>query len=54
MAMWWTGKLLPRSDRSPVMVPHAAARLGARLPGLATVGRITSGFYISECLEVRR
>ncbi|MGQ0567295.1 MAG: magnesium protoporphyrin IX methyltransferase [Gemmobacter sp.] len=54
MAMWWTGKLLPRSDRSPVMVPHAAARLAARVPGLATVGRVSSGFYISECLEVRR
>ena len=54
MAMWWTGKLFPRSDRSPVMVPHAARGLGARMPGLASVGRITSGFYISEALEMRR
>ena len=54
MAMWWTGKLFPRSDRSPVMVPHAARTLGDKVPGLAPVGRITSGFYISEALEVLR
>jgi magnesium-protoporphyrin O-methyltransferase len=54
MAMWWTGKLFPRSDRSPVMVPHAARTLGDKVPGLASAGRITSGFYISEALEVLR
>ncbi len=53
MAMWWTGKLFPRSDRSPVMVPHDADRLAAALPGLSRVTRVARGFYISECLEVR-
>ncbi|MDU8944498.1 magnesium protoporphyrin IX methyltransferase [Ovoidimarina sediminis] len=48
-AMWWAGKLFPRSDRSPVMVPQAPGRLNA-----ASVGRIASGFYISECMEMRR
>lgn len=54
MAMWHTGKLFPRSDRSPTMVPHDAARLSRHCPGkLTRVGRISSGFYISECLEHR-
>lgn len=52
MAMWHAGRLFPRSDRSPTMVPHDAARLARHCPGtLARIGRITSGFYISECLE---
>lgn len=53
MAMWQAGRLFPRADRSPVMVPHAAGRLARRQPGLARVGRVARGFYISECLEVR-
>jgi magnesium-protoporphyrin O-methyltransferase len=54
MAMWRAGKLFPRSDRSPTMVPHDAARLAKHCPGqLTKIGRITSGFYISECLEHR-
>ena len=54
MAMWHAGKLFPRSDRSPTMVPHDAARLAKHCPGnLTKIGRITSGFYISECLEHR-
>ena len=54
MAMWHAGKLFPRSDRSPRMVPHDAARLAKHCPGtLSKIGRITSGFYISECLEHR-
>lgn len=54
MAMWHAGKLFPRSDRSPTMVPHDAARLAKHCPGTLTkIGRITSGFYISECLEHR-
>ncbi|WP_149588144.1 magnesium protoporphyrin IX methyltransferase [Tabrizicola flagellatus] len=54
MAFWTLGKVFPRSDRSPTMVPHDAARLARHCPGtLARVGRITSGFYISECLEHR-
>jgi magnesium-protoporphyrin O-methyltransferase len=54
MVMWHAGKLFPRSDRSPTMVPHDAARLAKHCPGhLTKIGRITSGFYISECLEHR-
>lgn len=54
MAMWHAGKLFPRSDRSPTMIPHDAARLARHCPGqLTKVGRITSGFYISEALEHR-
>ena len=58
MAMWRTGKLFPRSDRAPVMVPHAPERLAARLAQhtgarVADLGRVHSGFYISHALEVR-
>lgn len=54
MAFWTLGKLFPRSDRSPTMVPQDAARLARHCPGrLVRVGRVTSGFYISECLEHR-
>lgn len=51
MTMWYAGKAFPRSDRSPVMVPHAPARL-ARDIGGARLGRVSRGFYISEALEV--
>jgi magnesium-protoporphyrin O-methyltransferase len=52
MAFWGLGKLFPRADRSPVMQPHAAARLARPLPGrLDRVERVSRGFYISECLE---
>ncbi|MBM1221764.1 magnesium protoporphyrin IX methyltransferase [Ponticoccus sp. SC2-23] len=56
MAMWRLGKLFPRSDRSPVMVPHssrgvAQALRAAGLPGrLSEIDRVTSGFYISTAL----
>jgi magnesium-protoporphyrin O-methyltransferase len=50
--MWNFGKLFPRSDRSPQMVPHAPERL-AREHGHTRVGRVARGFYISECLEAR-
>ncbi|MCG6884299.1 MAG: magnesium protoporphyrin IX methyltransferase [Silicimonas sp.] len=53
MAMWYAGKVFPRSDRSPVMVPHGPARL-ARDTGGQRLGRISRGFYISEAVEVRR
>ena len=59
MTMWYAGKLFPRSDRSPVMIPHDPAHLaqasaaqgvtGTMLP----VDRISSGFYISQLMEVR-
>lgn len=55
MAFFTLGKLFPRSDRSPTMIPHDAARLAKQCPGTLTrVGRITSGFYISEALEHRQ
>ena len=59
MAMWYAGKLFPRSDRSPVMIPHCPDKLAtaARAQGVAArvrpVDRVTSGFYISQALEVR-
>ena len=52
-AMWWSGRLFPRSDRAPRMVPHDVNRLGRR-HGAGDLGRVTSGFYISHALEVRR
>ena len=52
MAMWHAGKLFPRADRSPVMIPHGLKDLTrATGPGLARVGRVARGFYISDCLE---
>jgi magnesium-protoporphyrin O-methyltransferase len=59
MAMWYAGKLFPRNDRSPAMVPHAQPPLAeaAKHHGMRRmvrpVQRITSGFYISQALEVR-
>lgn len=59
MAMWYAGKLFPRNDRSPTMIPHAPARLSAvcRKAGvgreLRSVGRVAKGFYISQALELR-
>ena len=59
MAMWYAGKLFPRSDRSPVMVPHDSATLAeaARNAGLRgtlrPIDRVARGFYISQALEVR-
>lgn len=52
MAMWNAGKLFPRADRSPVMIPHGLRDLSrATGPGLSRIGRVARGFYISECLE---
>lgn len=55
MAMWRLGKLFPRSDRSPTMVPHAPAALASALPHgkLREIQRVTSGFYISHAMEYR-
>ncbi|MFK7837182.1 MAG: magnesium protoporphyrin IX methyltransferase [Sulfitobacter sp.] len=55
MLMWRAGKLFPRSDRSPTMVPHSPARLAHVLTKgkLRDVQRVTSGFYISNALEYR-
>jgi magnesium-protoporphyrin O-methyltransferase len=58
MAMWRMGQLFPRADRSPVMVPHAPARLSRALgragaPGrLAVLERVSVGFYISQAMEL--
>lgn len=58
MAMWRIGKLFPRADRSPVMVPHTATGLAEALRRagspvrLRPLSRITSGFYISQAMEV--
>ena len=58
MAMWRMGQLFPRSDRSPTMVPHAPAALRKALeqagaPGrLTPLQRVTSGFYISQAMEI--
>ncbi|MEM9438775.1 MAG: methyltransferase domain-containing protein, partial [Pseudomonadota bacterium] len=51
MAFWYAGKLFPRRDRSPVMVPQDVARLEAQ--GARHVKTVRSGFYTSACLEVR-
>jgi len=54
MAFWGAGKLFPKSDRSPVMVPHAHATLNQTADGRVTkIDRVTRGFYISDCLEYR-
>lgn len=55
MAMWRVGKLFPRADRSPTMVPHSPARIAAKLTTgkLRDIERVTSGFYISNALEFR-
>ena len=54
MAFFTLGKAFPRADRSPTMIPHSHAHLQSLAgPGLGKVGRISRGFYISECLEYR-
>jgi magnesium-protoporphyrin O-methyltransferase len=56
MTMWYAGKAFPRSDRSPVMIPHGPARLAQAVQGVGQIrdlGRVTSGFYISQALEFR-
>lgn len=50
--MFGAGKLFPRGDRSPTMVPQSTARLKRRVPGLADRGRVARGFYISQALEL--
>lgn len=55
MMMWRAGKLFPRSDRSPTMVPHCPDRLAKALSAgdLQDMERVSSGFYISNALEYR-
>ena len=54
MLMWYVGKLFPRSDRSPVMMPQSPARLikdTNHFGDMQDLGRINSGFYISQAME---
>jgi len=60
-AMHTAGKLFPRSDRSPAIIPASGARLGRRIEALtegafkvARTHRVHSGFYFSEAMEVVR
>ncbi len=56
MAMWRVGKLFPRKDRSPTMVPQTTAGVAnaLRIAGvngrLSEIERVKSGFYISTAL----
>ena len=53
-AMWTMGRLFPRSDRSPLMVPQDHRALTRATAGrIAHVARVSRGFYISDCLEHR-
>jgi magnesium-protoporphyrin O-methyltransferase len=57
-AMHMAGKLFPRADRSPAIIPHTPARIATALRGvgcparLSHVARVSSGFYISDALEL--
>ncbi len=54
MLMWYVGKLFPRSDRSPVMMPQSPQKLIKGTQGfgqMQNLGRINSGFYISHAME---
>ncbi|NUB43589.1 magnesium protoporphyrin IX methyltransferase [Fertoebacter nigrum] len=54
MTFFTLGKAFPRADRSPVMIPQAHVALTRATHGrVAKIDRVTSGFYISECLEYR-
>ena len=56
MAMWRVGRLFPRADRSPVMIPHSLQQVQTELRRAAVAGqlddiaRINAGFYISTAL----
>ena len=53
-AMWTVGRMFPRADRSPTMVPQDSRHLVRATGGRVTrIARISRGFYISECLEFR-
>jgi magnesium-protoporphyrin O-methyltransferase len=60
MLMKTVGKLFPRGDRSPAIVPLAESRLrrdlAQALPGwrVGRTTRIASGFYTSQAMELVR
>ena len=48
------GRLFPRADRSPAIVPVLPAALARALGRAPTdLGRVTRGFYISQAMELR-
>jgi magnesium-protoporphyrin O-methyltransferase len=48
------GRLFPRGDRSPAVVPVRPAALARALGGAPTdLGRVARGFYISQAMELR-
>ncbi len=52
--MWRAGQLFPRADRSPTMIPQDWRQIAAATKArMSHAGRISRGFYISECLEVQ-
>ncbi|MCX7889986.1 MAG: magnesium protoporphyrin IX methyltransferase [Rhodobacteraceae bacterium] len=52
--MWRVGRLFPRADRSPLMVPQDHRAIARAAAGrVRHVARVSSGFYISDCLEHR-
>lgn len=61
-AMHVLGKVFPRSDRSPRIIPHSSAALRQSILVNRTLGnwclgqdeRVTSGFYISHAQEMRK
>jgi len=58
-AMHSVGKIFPKSDRSPAIVPVAESDLRGRLSTLTdwTIGRthrVSSGFYTSQAMELVR
>ena len=60
-AMHVVGKIFPRSDRSPRIVPHATSALYKRIAhdeslrdwALGRNARVSSGFYISHAQELK-
>ena len=57
MLMWYIGKLVPKRDRSPVMVPHSFKSIERELNEkleLSDLGVINSGFYISHAIRCRK
>ncbi len=52
-AMHVSGKLFPRSDRSPAIVPTSVASLQGHLGRtLTTLGRVNTAFYKSQAMEL--
>ena len=54
MLMLYLGKLFPRSDRSPVIMPQSPKRLikeTHEFGNMRDLGRIGSGFYVSQAME---